>query len=148
MEWLVEKWFKESGVSERIKKNRVISDDKYKGEELREFIESKRTNTTHLLFAIDMLNEGLHIDDVTGVILLRPTISPIIFYQQIGRAINSSDIKKPIIFDLVNNFSSIMSEDFVKDLNNAQENENNKREKLNLPKNRFIFQFIQRRKMQ
>ena len=93
MEWLVEKWFKESGVSERIKKNRVISDDKYKGEELREFIESKRTNTTHLLFAIDMLNEGLHIDDVTGVILLRPTISPIIFYQQIGRAINSSDIK-------------------------------------------------------
>ena len=41
-----------------------------------------------------------------------------------------------------------MSEDFVKDLNNAQENENNKREKLNLPKNRFIFQFIQRRKMQ
>lgn len=139
MEWLVEKWFKESGVSERIKKNRVISDDKYKGEELREFIESKRTNTTHLLFAIDMLNEGLHIDDVTGVILLRPTISPIIFYQQIGRAINSSDIKKPIIFDLVNNFSSIMSEDFVKDLNNAQENENNKREKLNLPKKQIHF---------
>lgn len=34
-----------------------------------------------------MLNEGVHAKDVNGVILLRPTISPIIFKQQIGQAL-------------------------------------------------------------
>ena len=37
-----------------------------------------------LLFCIDMLNEGIHVNGVSGVILLRPTISPIIYKQQIG----------------------------------------------------------------
>ena len=33
---------------------------------------------THLLlYCIDMLNEGIHVADVDGVILLRPTVSPI-----------------------------------------------------------------------
>ena len=39
-----------------------------------------------LLYCIDMLNEGVHVEDVEGVILLRPTVSPIIYKQQIGRA--------------------------------------------------------------
>ncbi|MCU7667753.1 Helicase associated domain protein [Bacillus thuringiensis] len=133
MELLVEKWFKESGISANIKKNRVISDDKYKNEEMQEFISSKRKNTTHLLFAIDMLNEGLHIKDVTGVILLRPTESPIIFYQQIGRALASGNKNKPFIFDFVNNFNSIRSNDFITDLNKSQNNEEEIRSKFGLP---------------
>lgn len=42
-----------------------------------------------LLFCIDMLNEGIHVDDVSGVILLRPTVSPIVYKQQIGRALSA-----------------------------------------------------------
>ena len=38
-----------------------------------------------LLFCIDMLNEGVHVEGISGVILFRPTISPIIYKQQIGR---------------------------------------------------------------
>ena len=34
-----------------------------------------------LLFCIDALNEGIHIENVSGVILLRPTVSPIIYKQ-------------------------------------------------------------------
>lgn len=30
-----------------------------------------------LLFCIDMLNEGVHVEGISGVILFRPTISPI-----------------------------------------------------------------------
>ncbi|MDM8564249.1 hypothetical protein QUF74_01190 [Candidatus Halobeggiatoa sp. HSG11] len=45
------------------------------------------------LFTINMLNEGLHIADVGAVILLRPTESPIIFYQQIGRCLQV-DVEK------------------------------------------------------
>ena len=38
-----------------------------------------------LLFCIDMLNEGVHVEGISGVILFRPTISPIIYKQQIAR---------------------------------------------------------------
>ena len=42
------------------------------------FAAFKEDTSDHLklLFCIDMLNEGVHVDDVDGVILLRPTVSP------------------------------------------------------------------------
>lgn len=52
-----------------------------------------------------MLNEGLHVEDISGVIMARPTDSRIIYLQQLGRAL-SSDISRDrtIVFDLVNNY--------------------------------------------
>ena len=49
----------------------------------REFREFKKDNSAHLklLFCIDMLNEGVHVDDVDGVILLRPTAMWSIYRQ-------------------------------------------------------------------
>ncbi len=71
----------------------------------------KDDDDTHLrlLYAIDALNEGVHVEDISGVILLRPTISPIIFKQQIGRALSASKKKEPIIFDIVNNIENLYS---------------------------------------
>lgn len=82
----------------------------------REFREFKKDNSAHLklLFCIDMLNEGVHVDDVDGVILLRPTVSPIIYLQQIGRALSAGSGKTPVIFDLVNNFDSLSCIDCLK----------------------------------
>ncbi len=60
-----------------------------------------------LLFCIDMLNEGIHVDEVDAVVLCRPTHSPIVYKQQIGRAIAVGVGKRPIIFDMVNNFDSL-----------------------------------------
>lgn len=60
-----------------------------------------------LLYCIDMLNEGIHVPDVDGVILFRPTVSPIIYKQQIGRALSAAKEKQPVIFDLVNNFENL-----------------------------------------
>ena len=62
-----------------------------------------------MLFCIDALNEGIHVDDVAGVILLRPTVSPIIYKQQIGRALSANSTKNPVIFDIVNNISGLYS---------------------------------------
>jgi hypothetical protein len=56
-----------------------------------------------------MLNEGVHIDDVSGVVLFRPTVSPIIYKQQIGRALSASKSKEPVIFDIVNNIENLYS---------------------------------------
>lgn len=61
-----------------------------------------------------MLNEGIHVDDVDGVILLRPTVSPIIYLQQIGRALSAGSKNQPVIFDLVNNFDSLYCIDCLK----------------------------------
>mgnify|MGYP003301803040 CR=1 FL=1 len=70
----------------------------------------KKDETDHLrlLFCIDMLNEGVHVEHIDGVILLRPTVSPILYLQQIGRGLAVGN-KKPLIFDLVNNFDSLYS---------------------------------------
>ena len=56
-----------------------------------------------------MLNEGVHIDGVSGVILLRPTVSPIIYKQQIGRALAAGSKKNSVIIDVVNNIENLYS---------------------------------------
>lgn len=77
----------------------------------RAFAAFKADNSKHLklLYCIDMLNEGIHVDDVDGVILLRPTISPIIYKQQIGRALSAGKRKNPVIFDIVLNIENLYS---------------------------------------
>ena len=70
---------------------------------------ASQSNHLKLLFCIDMLNEGIHVKDVSGVILFRPTVSPIVFKQQIGRALCSGDKKGSVIFDIVDNISNLYS---------------------------------------
>lgn len=67
----------------------------------------ERSTNDHikLLFSIEMLNEGVHVEDVDGVIMLRPTISPIIYLQQLGRALSVGHNAHPIVFDIVNNIN-------------------------------------------
>ena len=62
-----------------------------------------------LLYCIDALNEGIHLEDIDGVILLRPTVSPIVFKQQIGRALSAGKKKDAVIFDIVLNISNLCS---------------------------------------
>lgn len=71
----------------------------------------KADDSAHLklLFCIDMLNEGIHVEDVSGVILLRPTVSPIVYKQQIGRALSAGGKKEAVIFDVVLNIENLCS---------------------------------------
>ena len=64
-----------------------------------------------LLFSINMLNEGVHVQGVSGVVLFRPTVSPIIYKQQIGRALTADTQSTPLILDVVNNFEGLSSYD-------------------------------------
>ncbi len=75
------------------------------------FADFKNDKSAHLklLFCIDMLNEGVHIEDVSGVILFRPTVSPIVYKQQIGRALSASKTREPVVFDIVNNIENLYS---------------------------------------
>ncbi len=80
-------------------------------ETTKEFEAFKADNSSHLklLYCIDMLNEGIHIEGIDGVILLRPTISPTIYKQQIGRALAAGGKKTPVIFDIVMNIENLFS---------------------------------------
>lgn len=79
-----------------------------KKENLKTFEEfySSNNDSLKLLFSIDMLNEGIHVPNIDGVIMLRPTESPIIFKQQLGRALSVGHNSNPIVFDIVNNVQS------------------------------------------
>lgn len=46
---------------------------------------------------------------MSGVILLRPTVSPIIYKQQIARALSAGNGKRPVIFDVVLNIRNLTS---------------------------------------
>ncbi|HXB32321.1 MAG TPA: Helicase associated domain protein [Puia sp.] len=68
-----------------------------------------------ILYTIDKVNEGLHTNNCNTVILLRDTISPIVFYQQIGRAFSIKVANRPLIIDLVNNFKNVQLASFKSD---------------------------------
>ena len=87
----------------------VYSDDPSASRSFREFKEDNDSSHLRLLYCIDALNEGVHVDDVSGVILLRPTVSPIIYKQQIGRALTAGKRKHPVVFDIVLNIENLYS---------------------------------------
>ena len=91
----------------------VYTEDPTASKSFRDFKEDNDTSHLRLLYAIDALNEGIHLDDISGVILLRPTVSPIIYKQQIGRALAAGKNREPIIFDIVNNIENLYSIDSI-----------------------------------
>ena len=108
----VPEWFGEIDENPHIYK--AYSEDPSTDEAFDSF---KKDDSEHLklLFCIDMLNEGVHVDDVSGVILLRPTVSPIIYKQQIGRALSASKKTNPVIFDIVLNIENLYSIGSIED---------------------------------
>ena len=108
----VDEWF-----AKVDKKPHIYSAYSNDPETSKAFKDFKADKSEHLklLYCIDMLNEGVHVDDVSGVILLRPTVSPIIYKQQIGRALSASKSTNPVIFDIVNNIENLYSIDTVKE---------------------------------
>jgi len=93
----------------------VYSLDSSSNKSFDDFRADEDASHLRLLFCIDALNEGIHVKNVAGVILLRPTISPIIYKQQIGRALSASKTTVPVIFDIVNNIENLYSIDSIKE---------------------------------
>lgn len=60
-----------------------------------------------LLFAIDMLNEGIHVNGADCIVMFRNTISPQVYFQQLGRALSSGKKGTPTIFDFSCNHQNI-----------------------------------------
>lgn len=59
------------------------------------------------IFSVEILNEGVDIVEVNQVIMLRPTQSPIVFIQQLGRGLRKAEGKEfVVILDFIGNYNN------------------------------------------
>lgn len=59
------------------------------------------------IFSVEILNEGVDIVEVNQVVMLRPTQSPIVFIQQLGRGLRKAEGKEfVVILDFIGNYNN------------------------------------------
>ncbi len=69
-----------------------------------ESLAALRAGTLQTLCVVDMFNEGLDLPAVDRVIMLRPTESKVIFFQQLGRGLRAAEGKtRLLVIDFVGN---------------------------------------------
>lgn len=64
-------------------------------------------NYLDYIITVDIFNEGVDIPEINQVIMLRPTESPIVFVQQLGRGLRKADNKEyVVIIDFIGNYTN------------------------------------------
>ncbi len=64
-------------------------------------------NHLDYIFTVDIFNEGVDIPEINQVVLLRPTESPIVFVQQLGRGLRKANDKEyVVILDFIGNYKN------------------------------------------
>ncbi len=72
-------------------------------------IERLRLGELQVIFTVDMFNEGLDVPEIDAVLMLRPTESPIVFLQQLGRGLRRSAGKDALtVIDFIGNHRSFL----------------------------------------
>lgn len=73
--------------------------------ERNEALRKLRNEELKVIFSVDMFNEGLDIKSIDMVMFLRPTESPTIFLQQLGRGLRKYKAKKYLnVLDFIGNY--------------------------------------------
>ncbi|RGS35725.1 DEAD/DEAH box helicase family protein [Roseburia hominis] len=64
-----------------------------------------KTGEIRVIFSVDMFNEGVDITSIDMVMFLRPTESPVVFLQQLGRGLRKSRGKEYLnVLDFIGNY--------------------------------------------
>jgi superfamily II DNA or RNA helicase/diadenosine tetraphosphate (Ap4A) HIT family hydrolase/HKD family nuclease len=72
-------------------------------------IERLRAGDLQVICTVDMFNEGLDVPEVDAVLMLRPTESPVVFLQQLGRGLRRSDGKDVLtVINFIGNHRSFL----------------------------------------
>lgn len=65
----------------------------------------ERDSQLDYIFTVDIFNEGVDIPEINQVIMLRPTESPVVFIQQLGRGLRKTEGKEyVIVLDFIGNY--------------------------------------------
>lgn len=76
-------------------------------ERLTKNVESENDDYLDYILTVDIFSEGTDIVEVNQVIMLRPTQSPIVFVQQLGRGLRKSDGKEyVVVLDFIGNYKN------------------------------------------
>ena len=101
----VKSWLLGAGL--KIHKIYSVNSKNYNSkEDMKDFEREDGFSGVKVIFAVNMLNEGIHTKDIDAVIMLRPTKSKIVYFQQMGRCMAADNLKSPVIFDLVDNIDN------------------------------------------
>ena len=74
-----------------------------------ESIDALRAGDLEVIFAVDLFNEGLDVPDIDTVLMLRPTESPVVFLQQLGRGLRTQEGKGALkAIDFIGNHRSFL----------------------------------------
>ncbi len=74
-----------------------------------ESLDRLRTGELEVICSIDMFNEGVDLPQVDCVLMLRPTESPVIFLQQLGRGLRTAAGKERLaVIDFIGNHRSFL----------------------------------------
>jgi superfamily II DNA or RNA helicase/HKD family nuclease len=69
--------------------------------------DENREDNLDYIFSVDIFSEGIDIPQVNQVIMLRPTQSPIVFVQQLGRGLRKYDDKEyVVVLDFIGNYKN------------------------------------------
>lgn len=97
--------FNEKGL-----KTTVLSGDdsqSYREECIDKLVSDDDNDYFDYIFTVDIFNEGVDIPEINQVILLRPTQSPIVFIQQLGRGLRKAENKEyVVILDFIGNYKN------------------------------------------
>lgn len=67
--------------------------------------DEKIDNQLDYIFTVDIFNEGVDIPEINQVIMLRPTQSPVVFVQQLGRGLRKCERKEyVVVLDFIGNY--------------------------------------------
>lgn len=94
-------------MNENIHVYKTTSADPTAGTEDFQMFKDDDSGALKVLYCINQLNEAVHISGIDAIVMVRPTKSPVIFHQQLGRALSSGGNGTPLVFDLCNNFGSL-----------------------------------------
>lgn len=100
------KKFNETG---RYKTLALSGDDSQEDRQkaIERLVSDNNSDRLDYIFTVDIFNEGVDIPEINQVILLRPTESPIIFVQQLGRGLRKAEGKEfVIILDFIGNYQT------------------------------------------
>ena len=90
--------FNDAGIPSRVVVGDTSSEDRDAA--LREL----KAGTINALFAVDIFNEGVDVPQIDTVLMLRPTESPTIFLQQLGRGLRHAKGKECLtVLDFIGN---------------------------------------------
>jgi superfamily II DNA or RNA helicase/SAM-dependent methyltransferase/SOS-response transcriptional repressor LexA len=72
-------------------------------------LEMLHAGTLHVVFSVDLFNEGVDLPSIDTVMMLRPTESKILFLQQLGRGLRRSEGKPHlVVLDFIGNHHSFL----------------------------------------